>query len=475
MVNLKTFFIRKSRNLSMSIYNVDPEYSVSALNSSVPPSIMPSMAQRPIAGTSSSLVSIVSQSATQYAGGLVQINIPNTPNSYIKSGSAFLKMLVTLTNTGAVGSSGAGTVTAGNAQQNWSSLILRATMSAGANVLEQINQYSQYDALLNLHAGSAGYFQGNMKELYGQQITFSNSDASASTYSFTVCIPISWGLLNSSEEQHFPLGLLNSGLQLAFDLQGDLNQAIYVPAGITGVTSVTYQVANISFNYESIKVPVEHFQSLRQQMAGDGSLYQLPYVSALNMSIGASNTTDITFGIGLSSLKGVFSTLCPASAFGTQFVSNRYGLTQWRVLLDGQMINQFSLPQITGTANSEVEFFVELNRALGHLGSVTRTVGPASFTSAIAAKSGTAQTNSAYYANYFWTGLGCNKFCEHGLTYTGTPCSQMQVHGETISATAVTMFIVCIYDSCLNNKGAKKRTRKGSLVGQKRMFCKTAY
>jgi hypothetical protein len=434
----------------MSIYNVDPEYSVSALNSSVPPSIMPSMAQRPIAGTSSSLVSIVSQSATQYAGGLVQINIPNQPNSYIKSGSAFLKMLVTLTQTGDVGVAAGGTVTAGNAQKNWSSLLLRATMSAGANVLEQINQYSQYDALLNLHAGSAGYFQGNMRELYGQQITFANSATTGSTYSFTVCIPISWGLLNSSEEQHFPLGLLNSGLQLAFDLQGDLSQAIYVPSAITGVTAVTYQVANISFNYESIKVPVEHFQSLRQQMAGDGSLYQLPYVSALNMSIGASATTDITFGVGLSSLKGVFSTMCPASAFGTEYVSNRYGLTQWRALLDGQMINQFSLPQIqTGTANSEVEFYVELNRALGVLGSVTRTAGPASFNAAIVALSGTAATNSAYYSKYFWTGLGCNKFSEHGLTYTGTPVSQLQIHGETISGTASTMFIVCIYDSCL--------------------------
>ena len=380
--------------------------------------------------------------------GLVQINIPNQPNSYIKSGSAFLKMLVTLTNTGAVGVTG--TVTAGNAQQNWSSLILRATASAGANVLEQINQYSQYDSLLNLHAGSAGYFQGNMKELYGQQITFTNGDPSGSTYSFTVCIPISWGLLNSSEEQAFPLGLLNSGLQLAFDLQGDLNQAIYVPAAITGVTAVTYSVSNISFNYESIKVPVEHFQSLRQQMAGDGSLYQLPYVSALNMSIGASTTTDITFGVGLSSLKGVFSTMCPASAFNTQFVSNRYGLTQWRALLDGQMINQFSLPQIqTGTANAEVEFFVELNRALGHLGSVTRTAGPASFTSAIYALSGVDQTTSPYYSKYFWTGLGCNKFSEHGLTYTGSPCSQLQIHGETIYAAAKTMFIVCVYDSCL--------------------------
>ena len=436
----------------MSIYAVDPEYSVSALNSSVPPSIMPSMAQRPIAGTSSSLVSIVSQSATQQAGGLIQINVPNQPNTYIKSGSAFVKMQVTLTTTGAASASG--TVYGGNAAQNWASLILRATMSAGPNVLEQINQYAYYDELLNLHAGSAGYFQGNMMELYGQQISVTNGDASGSTYSFTVCIPLSFGLLNSSEEQHFPLGLLNSGIQLAFDLQGDLNQAIYVPAAVSGVTAVTYSVSNISFNYESIRVPTEHFQSLRMQMASDGSLYQLPYVSALNMSLAAQATTDQTFGVGLSSLKGVFSTIKPGSAFNTQQVSARCGLTQWRALLDGQMVNQYSLPLInSGTANSEVEFFVDLQRALGVLGSVVRTTGPASFTSAIAAKSGTAQTNSPYYAKYFWTGLGCNKFAEHGLSYTGTPVSQLQIHGESIATTGgvtpVTMYLVLIYDSCL--------------------------
>ena len=436
----------------MSIYAVDPEYSVSALNSSVPPSIMPSMAQRPIAGTSSSLVSIVSQSATQQAGGLIQINVPNQPNTYIKSGSTFIKMQVTLTTTGAATASG--TVYGGNAAQNWASLFLRATMSAGPNVLEQINQYAIYDELLNLHAGSAGYFQGNMAELYGQQISITNTDASGSTYAFTVCIPVSFGLLNSAEEQHFPLGLLNSGVQLAFDLQGDLNQAIYVPSTITGVTAMTYSVSNISFNYESIKVPTEHFQSLRMQMASDGSLYQLPYVSALNMSLAAQATTDQTFGVGLSSLKGVFSTIKPASTFGTQQVSARCGLTQWRALLDGQMINQYSLPLInSGTANSEVEFFVDLQRALGVLGSVVRTAGPASFTSAIAAKSGTAQTNSPYYAKYFWTGLGCNKFAEHGLSYTGTSVSQLQIHGETIASTGgvvpVTMYLVLIYDSCL--------------------------
>lgn len=51
----------------MSIYAVDPQYSVSALNSSVPPSVLPSMAQRPVAGVTANLVSIVSQSSTQTA------------------------------------------------------------------------------------------------------------------------------------------------------------------------------------------------------------------------------------------------------------------------------------------------------------------------------------------------------------------------------------------------------------------------
>ena len=41
-------------------------------------------------------------------------------------------------------------------------------------------------------------------------------------------------------------------------------------------------------------MPTDHFQALRQQMMTDGSLYQLPYVSALNMSIGALATIDQT-------------------------------------------------------------------------------------------------------------------------------------------------------------------------------------
>jgi hypothetical protein len=438
----------------MSIYAVNPEYSVSALNSSVPPSIMPSMAQRPIAGCSSNLVSIVSQSSTQQAGGLVQINIPNQPNTYIKAGSAFLKMLVTVTLTGTA--TGAVSVYGNNASKNWASLILRATLSAGPNILEQINQYSYFDELLNLHAGSAGYYQGNMKMLYGTQMSLVAAAAVANpVYSFTVCIPVSFGLLNSPEEQHFPLGLLNSGCQLALDLQGDVNQAIFATTGL-GITANTYSVSNCSFNYEAIKVPTEHFQSLRMEMAQSGSLYQLPYYSALNMSIAATTTVDQTLGVGLSSLKGVFTTVKPASAFGTAYLSTRGGLTQHRVLLDGQLVNNYSLPQIqSGTSTSDVEFYVELNRALGALGSVVRTAGPSDFANNVLLNANNNGTDfiTKYESDYFWTGLACNRFSEHGLTYSGSSVSQVQVHGETITGT--TYYIIMIYDACLfiNSQG----------------------
>lgn len=425
---------------------VDQQYSVSALNSSVPPSIMPSMAQRPIAGVSSNLVSIVSQSATQQAGGLIQINVPNQPNTYIKSGSSFLKMQVALTITGTAGADGL--LQGGNASSNWASLLLRATMSAGANILEQINQYSYYDELLNLHAGSVGYYQQNMQELYGQKILVA-SGATNTTYKFTVCIPVSFGLLNNSEELHFPLGLLNSGLQLIFDLQGDMNQAVYV-SNTAGIGGVTYAVSSISFNYEAIKVPTEHFQSLRAEMSQTGSLYQIPYVSALNMSIASQATTDMTFGVGLSSLKGVFSTLKPPSVFKTHYLSKRAGMTQWRVLLDGQMVNQYSLPLINDSSNSDVEYYVDLNRALGILGSTNRNSGATDLVTNLVALNGVSNTTSGYVAKYFWTGLCTNKFSEAGLSYTGTSVSQLQIHGETIDTAQVnTMYLVLIYDSCL--------------------------
>ena len=467
----------------MSIYAIDPEYSVSALNSSIPPSILPSMAQRPVAGVTSSMVSIVSQSSTQQSGGLIQINVPNQPNTYIKSGSSFLKMTVTLTTTGTVATN-AWVLSGGNASQNWASLILRATMSCGPNILEQINQYSYYDELLNLHAGSSGYFNGNMAQLYGQQIVTTATQASGSTFAFVVCIPMNFGLLNSSEEQSLPIGLLNAGLQFQFDLQGDVNQAIWANAGAggTGLTAVSYAVSNVSFNYESIKLPPDHFQALRAQMMSDGSLYQMPYVSALNMSIGASTTIDQTFGVGLSSLKGVFATLKPASTFKKAQFSSRSGMTQFRVLLDGQMINQYSIPQVPGNLNADNEFYVDLQRGLGVLGSVVRTAGMINYGGAFGVMGGSclAQANAlgssnilnlastgnlSNYSNlFFWAGLGCNRFCEHGLTYTGTPVSQLQIHAETITlangaydgATAIsTLYLVLIFDSCLfiNSQG----------------------
>jgi len=298
--------------------------------------------------------------------------------------------------------------------------------------------------------------------LYGQQIiTTAAGSGAAPVYAVTVCIPVSFGLLNSPEEQHFPLGLLNSGVQIALDLQGDVNQAIYISS--TGYTASNYNVSQVSFNYEAIKVPTEHFQSLRMEMAQSGSLYQLPYFSALNMSIAANATVDQTLGVGLSSLKGVFTTVKPGSALRRQYKSARRGLTQHRVLLDGQLVNQYSLPQIqSGTSTSDVEFFVELNRALGVLGSTNRTVGPPSFNSQIPAASlNGAYVASTYATDYFWTGLCTNKFSEHGLTYSGSAVSQVQVHGETITVTGdaalagVTYYIIMIYDACcfINSQG----------------------
>jgi len=456
----------------MSIYSVDPEYSVSALNSSVPPSILPSMAQRPVAGVTSSMVSIVSQSSTQTSGGLLQINVPNQPNTYIKSGSAFLKMTVTFTITASGNTSGSTFLLRGNnAVANWASLILRATMSCGPNVLEQINQYAYYDELLNAHAGSGTYACGNMAQLYGQQLIYPVGTTTGTTSAITVCIPVSFGLLNSSEEQHFPLGLLNAGLQLQFDLQGDINQALYWTTGGTTVTGVAYACSNVSFNYESIKMPPDHFQALRAQMMSDGSLYQMPYVSALNMSIGALATVDSTFGVGLSSLKGAFCALKPTSAVNVQQFGSRAGATQFRILLDGQMVNQYSIPQNTGALNADNEYFVDLQRALGVLGSVVRTSalwnqGGALYSIASTSASGVptgilnlnANSGATIYSQMmFWAGLGCNRFCEHGLTYTGTPVSQLQLHWETINvstgsysgSTVATVYLILIYDSAL--------------------------
>ena len=189
------------------------------------------------------------------------------------------------------------------------------------------------------------------------------------------------------------------------------------------------------------------------------------------MSIGALATIDQTFGVGLSSLKAVLATLKPASTANVQQYSSRAGMTQFRVLLDGQLINQYSIPQVPTALNAENEFYVDLQRSLGVLGSVVRTAGMYNsgttlwplFSTVSRAEppvpsASNASGTSIYENLYFWAGLGCNRFSEHGLTYTGTPVSQLQFHAETITlangaydgATAIaTLYLVLLYDSAM--------------------------
>lgn len=423
---------------------VDPQYSISAQISDIPSSVSASTAKRSIPADCS-LVNIVSQSSDQTSGGQILINLPNTPNTFIKNGSVYLRFKLSakttvLSNADQWIRSGSAI---GNAELNaqassgknvgsWSSAIQRITISAGSQVLEQINNYNVFHEALLLHSGG-GYSQYDMQLLEGGQ--FGASAYSADTWKVAnaaavgttvgnvyVTIPLFCGLFNAQDGKDLPLGLMSGGLQVMVDLAPD-NWTFAATN-----CSPTMIVSQASLSYEAVTVSSEYVNGLRADLAQQGQLFQMPFVSSLIMNVGSLATLDVTYGVGLNSLKAVLFTQKATPVITAYKYSIADAPTALRVYADGKLQNNFQMSDIT-------TYYAELNRALGNLQSRTST-------------SGVADMLVHYHDQYFYSGLSFNKFNDGNLTFTGTKCQQLQFHLEK-TGTAGSTFIMMFYDAIL--------------------------
>jgi hypothetical protein len=419
------------------------QVSISAQMSDIPNSVTPSNARRS-QPAQSSLVSIVSQSSDQGQGGQVLINLGNTPNTFIKNGSCYLRFKVTATTTvkatadqwirpgTALCSASLSAQEPANHPGSFSSLIQRLTVSAGANVLEQINNYNVYHEALSLHT-AGNYSLLDQRILEGGQ--YSNVAYDADTWkvakdvdvgaqrSAWVTLPLFAGVFNANDNKDFPLGLLQGGVQIVLDLASDA----YALKATDCAPRMT--ISSASFSYEAVQVSSEYMNAVRGSLAQQGQLFQMPFVSALCMNVGALATLDVTYGVGLSSLKAVLFTNKNNAAQNAQNLSLSDSSKTLRIYADGKLQNNFQVDDIA-------TFYVELNRSLGNLTSRTST-------------SGNALMYNGYAANFFYGGLAFNKFNESGLTMTGTACSQLQFHLERTLTAAGQTYILMIHDCIL--------------------------
>lgn len=421
---------------------VDPQYSISAQMSDIASAVVSSSSRR-AQPSSCSLVNIVSQSSDQGQGGQVLINLGNTPNTFIKNGSVYLRFKITATTTAAAaadqwirsGSATCAATSAATATANvgsWAQVISRLTISAGSNVLEQINNYNVFHESILLHT-SGNYGLQDMQLLEGGQ--YSNSAYSADTWkvangaaaatekSAWVTIPLFAGVFNAQDNKDFPLGLLQGGIQIVADLASDAMTFTATDC------APTLKVSNASLSYEAVQVSSEYMNALRGELAQSGQLFQMPFVSALVMNVGASAVLDVVYGVGLASVKAVLFTNKATAAITAPKLSLADACNNLRIYADGKLQNNFQVSDIA-------TFYAELNRALGNMASRTST-------------SGVADMFSGYASKYFYGGLSFNKFNEGGLTMTGSSCSQIQFHLERTLTAAGQTYILIFYDAIL--------------------------
>jgi hypothetical protein len=430
---------------------IDPQFSISAQQSDIANAVVSSSARR-AQPASASLVNIVSQSSSQGQGGQVLINLGNTPNTFIKNGTVYLRFKLTATTTAIAGAdqwirSGSATCAAtsaasaapasGNNYQapnvgSWSSVISRLTISAGSNVLEQINNYNVFHEAMLLHT-SGNYGLQDMQLLEGGQCSASAysadtwkvaaSAAAGQVRSAYVTIPLFAGVFNAQDNKDFPLGLLQGGIQIVADLASDAMTFTATDC------APTLTVSEASLSYEAVQVSGEYMNALRAELAQSGQLFQMPFVSALVMNVGALATLDVTYGVGLASVKAVLFTNKNTPAITAPKYSLADSCNQLRIYADGKLQNMFQISDVP-------TFYAELNRALGSLASRTST-------------SGVLDMFSGYASKYFYGGLSFNKFNEGGLTMSGTPCSQLQFHLERTLTAAGQTYILIFYDAIL--------------------------
>jgi hypothetical protein len=328
----------------------------------------------------------------------------------MKAGSAYIQFEFTPTL-----SAGAADFIGNSASA--SAVIRSLNVNIGGLQVEMVNDYNQYARIINAHATNA-----NFQERDCSITEKGTSMASATTYTF--CIPICSGLLQ--QENHLPLWLLNSQLQIQLNL-ASAAEALYV----TGGTATSFTLANPQLIYEKIYVDAEFENAVRAKLA-QGGLYELPFYSAMSYRSNSTNgnTFSQNIGVNLTSLSAclwshIEATEVADSTKKKAFITNNSNLraaSDRIVRVDGSQLVQHQVYDKTTS-------FMELQRAVGSINDVGQT---------------TVATASNWTTEYFTNGQSAERFSDADLTMRGRACNNLVVEEKGINGNSV-VFMYLIY------------------------------
>ena len=260
----------------------------------------------------------------------------------------------------------------------------------------------------------------------------------ASATNYQVVVPLI-GLLGS--QQAMPLYLINGQLQIQIDWN-TLARSVYNTTAAP--TAITF--SDVQLVYDRLQPEQAFIDSVRgQMMAGQNFVYAYTNYQSVSK---ASGPSTFNYGLNVSSLRGVIQSsvlttdLTNGKAAG---YSLRNGLTQFRVSLDGRLINSNTLDAV----NKPALCFAEAQKCLSR-------VFDASITDM--------NTNETYLTEGFFVGVSAQRVSE-GLAFAGSPVSVASVEVVETSpidaATSFTDFLLFIadYQLLLDSSGSCQLVR----------------
>ena len=351
-----------------------------------------------------------SNGASQNDTGVISFNIGcGAGQGYLKAGSAYLQFEFTPTLT-------AGTTDFNGTQKSAQAVIRSLNVNIGGLQCEMIQDYNHYARVLEAHCANANYVERDAS------IT-SQSSAMTSATTYVFCIPILSGLLQ--QDQHVPLWLLNSQLQIQLNL-ASAGEALYT----TGGSATSFTVANPVLVYEKIYVDGEFEMAVRQKLA-QGGLYEIPFYSAMSYrSNAAAGTFSQNIGVNLTSLSAcLWAHIAQADVASSTaqklFITNNAntkGGSDRVVRVDGSQLVQHQVYDPTTS-------FMEMQRAVGSINDVSQT---------------TVATKSNWTTDYFVNGQSAERFSDADLTMRGRSCNNAVIEEKGVSAASV-VFMYLVY------------------------------
>lgn len=404
-----------------------------AADNAIPESLMSSRVPKAIP-TMNRVISIPSQSGNASQSGQIVFQVPggSNANGYMRAGSAYIRAVVSVTKT--AGGNADNLLFFANQTKSAASLINRLQISANGTMLENIQNYSNWHALVQSQGCNANYVNND------SSITeYANTDVAvgqATTATLNISIPLFSGILSNAKS--FPLFL--SGLFVQVDLN---SAALSFKSSGTGATfGLSYVVSQAEIVYESINPDSSLLDGIRMSMAQSGRLFEIPYSTPLGLTT-ATTAGQASFsynvGLNLASVSGVFlaevsQAVEQANTAVNAFIRNstEAQTNSRRFYLDGkQMVNY--------DVWADSQNFLECQRALGSLLSLDNT---------------TVATRSTYCAagenagSYYILGQSGRRFAESDLCMSGSPCSNLVIQlAKSGTPIATSVYINVLYDA----------------------------